>query len=192
MKFLKYSKATVSIGGAILVTLVSSCGDTPPAPPQESQKAGNVSDVPSAGEPQKPAPRTVFGNETLTGNAWKALGKNDHSGAIAAAEQCIKDFEPRALQIQERLAKEKVILPIGGAGPVGTKAIHANGILNDVAVCYFIKGVASATINRRDEALAAFESAAKFTYARAWDSKTSRFWSVADAVRGEIAKLKKF
>ena len=136
---------------------------------------------------EKPAvPRNV----ELTSKAWQAHGKRNYDEAIKAADKCITSFEASAIKIQERLVKEKVKTPLGEVTPEEKKAIESNGLLNDVAACYIIKGLSLVELKKKDEARDAFKAAAKLTHARVWDPKGPWFWSPSEKADEELEKLK--
>lgn len=67
--------------------------------------------------------------------------------------------------------------------------IFANGLLNDVATCYFIKGKAAEKLVRKDDAKRAYEEAKKLTYARAWDPQ-GWFWSPSEGASDRLDALR--
>ena len=128
-------------------------------------------------------------NVELTSKAWEAHGKRNYDEAIKVADKCIAAFEASAVKIQERLVKDKVKTPLGEVTPEEKKIIESNGLLNDVAACYIIKGLSLVELKRNDEARVAFKAAAKLTHARIWDPK-GWFWSPSEKADEELEKLK--
>jgi len=129
-------------------------------------------------------------NEQLTAEAWKALEKKAMREAIAKADKCIESFEASAMKIQKQLEKARARVPKGEATEDEKKVVHQNGLLNDVATCYFIKGKAHEGLNEKDAAIAAYKTAAKLTYARTWDPAGPWFWSPADAATERLEELR--
>jgi len=128
-------------------------------------------------------------NEQATADAWAAYNSGKYQAAITNAEICIEEFRGKASLDESKLEKEKPDLPTGEVSDAVKKQIFANGLLNDVATCYFIKGRAFEKLGRKDDALKAYQATTKFTYARAWDPK-GWFWSPAEAAEGRIEGLK--
>jgi len=128
-------------------------------------------------------------NVELTNAAWEALNHKDWEGAVKKAGECIDEFRGQAMLTQEELEKKKEPLPPEGrVSEKEAEEIHARGLLNDVATSYFILGKAYEGMGRKAEAREAYESAAKFTYARTWDPK-GWFFSPAKAARGQLKTL---
>jgi tetratricopeptide (TPR) repeat protein len=117
-------------------------------------------------------------NESLTAAAWDAYKRGKYEEAISNAEKCIEEFRGSALLRQDQLEKEKAVLPTGEVSAEMKKKIFANGLLNDVGTCYYIKGISAQKLGNKAEAMKAFQEAKRFTYARAWDPR-QWFWSPA-------------
>jgi hypothetical protein len=129
-------------------------------------------------------------NVELTTAAWDAFNKKDFPRAIANAEKCIGEFRGAADREQDSLEKAGTPLPPTGKVSNDAKAlIISRGLLNDVATCYYIKGRSAQELGRRDEAIGAFEAAAKYTYARSWDPQ-GWFWSPAEAAKDRLTSMK--
>jgi tetratricopeptide (TPR) repeat protein len=119
-------------------------------------------------------------NVELTNAAWSAYRKGDFATAITSSERCVRRFKDEANRDQEELQKKHAPAPpTGKVSAEQKKAIFDQGVLNDVATCYWIKGNSAQKLGRNDEAREAFKAAAKYSYARAWDPK-GWFWSPAD------------
>lgn len=128
-------------------------------------------------------------NAQLTQAAWEALEDEDFQTALAKTEACIEEFEGAALLEQEALEEsDEPAPPEGQVSEEVAKKIHSRGLLNDVATCFFIQGRAYEKLSRIADAKAAYEKAARFTYARAWDPK-GWFWSPASAAKGRLRTL---
>jgi tetratricopeptide (TPR) repeat protein len=128
-------------------------------------------------------------NEQTTADAWDAYNSGKYQAAITNAEICIEEFRGAASLLQTKLEKEKPELPTGAVSDDVKKKIQANGLLNDVATCYFIKGRSAEKLGRKDEALKTYEQVKKYTYARTWDPQ-GWFWSPAEAAEGRIEGLR--
>lgn len=137
--------------------------------------------------PSQPAARR---NEQLTSAAWKALDKEDFQGAVEKAQKCIETFEANATKRQKELEASQARVPNGEVAEHEKKAVNRNGLLNDVATCYFIKGRALEKMKQRDASVAAYKAAAKFTYGRAWDPEGPWFWSPAEAAAERLEELR--
>lgn len=135
----------------------------------------------------QPAPRR---NEKLTAEAWQALEKKTFREAIAKADKCIESFESSAVKLQKQLEKANARVPKGEVTEEEKKVVHRNGLLNDVATCYFIKGKAHEGLKEKDAAIAAYKAAAKLTYARTWDPVGPWFWSPAEAATERLEELR--
>lgn len=128
-------------------------------------------------------------NVDLTSKAWKAFTAHKYTEALAAADKCIKSFEATANKDQQRVQKSGKTVPTGAVSDAERKEIEANGLLNDVAACFLIKGRSLAALKQMEAARAALESAKRLTHARAWDEQ-GWFWSPAEAAEEALAELK--
>lgn len=128
-------------------------------------------------------------NEKATADAWDAFNSGKYLMAITNADKCIEEFRGAALVKQEKLEKEKLDLPTGAVSDEVKKKINENGLLNDVATCYFIKGYSLEKLSRKEDAIKSYQATMKFTYARVWDPQ-GWFWSPAEAAEGRLAGLK--
>jgi hypothetical protein len=128
-------------------------------------------------------------NEKAITTAWDALGSGKYETAITNANLWINKFHVQATQLQEKLQKEKADLPTGAVSDEAKAKINENGVLNNVAACYFIKGDAADKLGRTEEARKAYAEAKKLTYARVWDPQ-GWFWSPADAASDKLSALK--
>src|ERR1035441_7005147 len=117
------------------------------------------------GQTDKPKPL----NEKATAAAWDALNASKYEAAITNANQCIDEFRGQATRLQEKLQNAKAELPTGAVSDDVKKKISENGLLNDVAACYFIQGKAAEKLGRIDDAKKAYTETKKLTYARVWD-----------------------
>lgn len=129
-------------------------------------------------------------NVELTNAAWTAFSTGDFQGAITAADKCVQRFKGQADKDQADLQSKHVPLPPTGKVSAAEKqAIFRNGVLNDVATCYWIKGKSAQGLHRDDEARQAYKAAASYTYARTWDPK-GWFWSPTEDASDRLQDLK--
>jgi len=127
-------------------------------------------------------------NEKVITAAWEALTGGKNEAAITNANQYIAGFHVQATQLEEKLQKEKADLPTGAVSDDVKNKIMENGVLNNVAACYFIKGDAAEKLGRIEDARNAYTEAKKLTYARVWDPQ-GWFWSPADAAGEKLNAL---
>jgi len=122
-------------------------------------------------------------NEKLTSAAWQSFSKGQFNEAIKKAEECIDEFDAAAMRLQRELEKSNLIVPEGEVDEKTKAKIFSNGLLNDVAACWFIKAQALEAQNKTDLAFKAYKQCMKYTYGRVWDPDKKIFWSPADASR---------
>jgi hypothetical protein len=128
--------------------------------------------------------------EERTSQAWAAFGKQEYQTAVAYASRCIVDFQGDADREQTRLVQSGAPEPpTGKVSDQEKQVIVARGLLNDVATCFFIKGRSLEALDRKADAIAAYEAASKYTYARCWDPK-GVFWAPATAALDRLPGLK--
>ncbi len=126
-------------------------------------------------------------NVRLTNLAWDAFNKGAHERAIKHAQECVDDFRGGAERRQRQLEDGNAPPPPTGAvGDQERETIFANGLLNDVATCLFIKGKSEEALGRREEAVRTFRDASRYTYARCWDPN-GWFWSPAEAALDQLS-----
>jgi tetratricopeptide (TPR) repeat protein len=129
-------------------------------------------------------------NVELTNAAWAAYNKGNYEVAIPAADRCIQRFKEEADRDQNELAKKHAALPrTGKVSADQRKAIFDNGVLNDVATCYWIKGRSAQKLQRITQAREAYQSTVKYSYARTWDPQ-GWFWSPAEDAADRLKDLK--
>jgi hypothetical protein len=128
-------------------------------------------------------------NVRLATAAWAAFNKADYEQAIVASERCAAEFQGTADREQQRLEAAKVQdPPIGAVSATDKATILARGPLNDVATCFWIKGRAAENLGRVSEARVAYQSAGRYTYARAWDPQ-GWFWAPGQDARDRLLRL---
>lgn len=132
----------------------------------------------------------VTKNEELTTAAWNSFNAGKYEEAIKKASICIDEFQGQADRLQAKLQKEKPEPPTGSVNKSVKEKILANGPLNDVAACYFIKGRSAEKLGKKEDAMRAYEAAQKYTCARTWDPKGKAFWSPAEIAIDRLNGLK--
>jgi len=128
-------------------------------------------------------------NVQLTNAAWEALNARDSVEAAQCAGECVGMFQKDADREQRLLEAEGAPLPPTGpvADPERTVLLN-RGLLNDVAVCLYLQGLALENQDLHDRACDAYRGAMRYTYARAWDDEYG-FWSPADKAADRLASL---
>jgi hypothetical protein len=142
--------------------------------------------VGASGQTSADVPRNV----ELTNAAWDAFKAKNYDGAITAADRCVRRFKDEADSGEAQLEKSHAPLPpTGKVTEREKKAIFDQGLLNDVAACYWIKGSAAQALKRNDVARDAFKAAAAYRYARTWDVR-GWFWSPSADALDRLEDLK--
>jgi hypothetical protein len=141
-------------------------------------------------------------NELLASNAWRSLDAKEYEAATRLADKCITKFHGDAERTQDALkTKNEPPPPVGNVkDEVEREKIFDRGTLNDVATCYFIKGESftaqaegvsgAGKQDRLAKAKAAYEAAAKYTYARCYSPKSKSFWDTAATANDRLAEMK--
>ena len=125
----------------------------------------------------------------LTSKAWQHYNARDYEQAIDAAMECVEEFDQEAARIQVRLEKDQVEIPLVGPASASQKAeVFKNGVLNDVATCYYIIGRSNEHLGRADQALSTYAKGRKLAYARCWDPK-GWFWDPAQSAADRARRL---
>ena len=122
--------------------------------------------------------------------AWTAFEKHEFAKAIAHAQECIREFQSDARQVQESLRLRDSQVPLGQVSDAEKQIIQKNGVLNDVATCLYIKGRAATQLSEADVAQEAFEALGALPDARTWDER-GWFWSPLDAAKRFVADPKR-
>lgn len=114
---------------------------------------------------------------TLTQKAWVANGAKQWADAIAYTTKCIQSYGSLALDQEKNVAS---------AHPETNKGTWA---LNDVATCYFIRGMAREGAGKINDAMADYRYVMdNFKYAQCQDDKNN-FWKPADACKDKLGAL---
>ncbi len=145
---------------------------------------GSVQVVKSGEQPTQPASASApvkekidFGDqksETLTTKAWSALGKKDYNAVMTYTDKCFKMYSKTAKKQQKSLkyfaTKEKA---------------YNYWALNDVGVCYFIKGCAYEEQNNIEKQKEMYKILVEnYYFSQCWDPN-GWFWHP-----GEVAEEK--
>ena len=134
--------------------------------------------------------RPARGQEPTITAAWRAFNNREYSQAIAAADQCVDALRGEADRMQAQLQGSNAAdPPVGSVTSAVRSTILARGPLNDVATCLWIKGRAAEATGQVAVARQAYEAAARYTYARTWDSR-GWFWAPAVDARDRHARLR--
>jgi hypothetical protein len=138
-------------------------------------------------------------NVVWTAEAWRLYEQKRYEEALGMAGRVIRTFGTQARGIQIRLMDairkgEAKVPPVGAVAPPEEAAVHKNGLLNDVATCFFITGKSDQELYARtkearfkDGAALAFANAAYLTLARCWDPNGRFFWNPSEGSLNELA-----
>jgi tetratricopeptide (TPR) repeat protein len=127
-------------------------------------------------------------NQKLAKEAWDYFNNSDYEKAIGKADECIGLFRGQAEIKQEELVKLNVHKPVTTPSEVEKKEIFSRGLLNDVATCYYIKGLSYKELRNNEDATKSFIKAEKFSYAMCWDPQ-GWFWNISEAAAGKLREL---
>ncbi len=119
-------------------------------------------------------------HERETAAAWKAWEAGRFKDALAHANGCVREFGRQAGRGQRSLEESKKEIPTGCVTAEQKTAILKNGVLNDVAVCFYIRGRAADRLCLKELATKELNQAMKYPAARAWDAR-GWFWAPAEA-----------
>lgn len=123
--------------------------------------------------------------------AWEAFKQHRYDDAINAAGSCIQEFKESADQTQSFLEQHRIEQPrVGKVSDDQKRAILEQGVLNDVATCYWIKARSEEQLRRKDEAREDYRATTKYSYARTWDPKRKSFWSPAQCAFDRLSTVK--
>jgi hypothetical protein len=129
-------------------------------------------------------------NVDLTSAAWDAFNHHRHEDAISAADRCIQEFKEEADRRQADLKEQKSKQPpVGKVNDNHRKDILGQGVLNDVATCYWIKGRSAELLHRNDEAREDYRATMNYSYARTWDQEKRLFWSPAQDASDRLQNM---
>jgi tetratricopeptide (TPR) repeat protein len=119
-----------------------------------------------------------YTSEKITTQAWKSYEEQAYEKCHIYADRCISIYQNVAKEQQSSLtdfAPEKKEFDYWA--------------LNDVATCWFIKGLAFVKENKNDDAKKAFETVINdFSYAQCWDPR-GWFWKQAQGAKDQIIMM---
>lgn len=155
------------------------------------------SQTPAAPRTKCPPPVAPLSrNAELITCAWGFWNDALYAEAIDVAEQCIDEFQGQALRDQRTQSTSGQPTPITGKpeSKAERDAILAQGVLNDVAACHFVKGQSLERLGRSTEAQDAYRNVLQFSFARVWDAGGDPnglgfFWSPAQAAADRLAAM---
>lgn len=114
---------------------------------------------------------------------------------IKKSEALIAEFEPEAQTKQEQLIKDKVPVPKPGIrNEEEKKIIWDFGPLHEVAAAWWVKGRSLQSLGKTQEAIGAYQEAAKYPHALVYDPNMSAeggFWSPSENAIARIKSLSK-
>jgi hypothetical protein len=117
-------------------------------------------------------------SSALTIKAWEALNKKDEDAMVAYTSRCIELYEDKAKGEGSKL---------NDFAPSGSEATYQ--YLNDVAVCYFIRGEFYKHKKDWKEARANYQKVIGYFYfSQYWDPR-GWWWKPAEISKGEIEKI---
>jgi hypothetical protein len=135
-----------------------------------------------------------------TKNAWDAFNKAkrtddqaDWENSLEWCDKVIAKYKDLAMRDHRRIADDVRMgkrPPLEGAAPTEAdrQRVFADGIMNDVATGYFIKGKVHAALGEKRRARTAFTAAKSYPLARCWDAQ-GWFWSLSRGAEEELTKL---
>ncbi|HYH65099.1 MAG TPA: hypothetical protein VD866_10435 [Urbifossiella sp.] len=128
-------------------------------------------------------------HEALVALAWDALNRGDHAKAAEFADKCVVAHHAAATAMEKDLAKRGVRPPTGAVEEGAKAGVFENGVLNDTATAFFIKGKAAEGRGDKMAAVAAYSGAVALSRGRCWDPK-GWFWSPAEAAQDRLDILR--
>jgi hypothetical protein len=143
-------------------------------------------------------------SEDYVKQAWELYNKENYSGAIDKAQNCIYYFQGKANDEEKSLAdNHEAIPPTGDVDATQKQKIVKRGQLNDVATCYWIVGSSHEHLylgknkkdskekdaKERDAAVEAYKAGCKYKYARTLNKDQQSVWSPAQESRYGAERL---
>ncbi len=119
--------------------------------------------------------------EVLTDEGWDAFHEERFELAIEKTQKCIDQFNTEAEAEQKRLIAANIPSPATGKihqfnrGDIDS-VLHW-GLINNVAACFLIQGLAYEKMDRMDNALQCFQKVQRFIHARIYDPIEKKLWS---------------
>lgn len=140
-------------------------------------------------DPCAPPPDGRSANEAWTTRSWTYFNRGDYQSAIANVDACLANWEDQASKLQAGMdAKKKECPPVGAVDEATRKAIHNNGLLNDVATNLWIKARSYHSQGNIGAARNAYEACARLRCARTWDPK-GWFWDPAGDCASRVKRM---
>jgi serine/threonine protein kinase len=136
-------------------------------------------------EPMDPRTRLMV-------EAFKAKEAGRFEVGLAKADECVTEFGKAAEREHARLLKTGLELPqdiVVDRDPKMARRAADNGLVNDVAACWLVKGDCLKGLDRPSEARAAYAEAAKFTLARCQTLDKRAYWDVSEAASNRLSAL---
>jgi len=127
-------------------------------------------------------------NVRLVMAGWNEYNNGNYGRAIVAADKCVDRFGRRASKLEADLTDTPLPRP-GKVTEVEKEAIYKNGLLNDVATCYWIKGDSASNLHKAEVARIAFTRACELSHALTYDPK-GFFWSPSADACDRLQDLK--
>jgi tetratricopeptide (TPR) repeat protein len=145
--------------------------------------------LPKIGDVAHKNPPVLYGNsEQMVIAAWRALERKDLPAAIEQAQATIQEWEPWALKLEDKKAKEVGHFVSYDGDPKQSKVIFNYWALNDVGGAYFILGKAYDAKGDYANAVRAFQQVVNhYPLAQIWDPK-GWFWAPAEAIQSDFVQ----
>lgn len=119
--------------------------------------------------------------DSLTKEAWDTFYDERFELAIEQTQKCIDRFNTEAVSEQEKLIAANVPTPPTGKiqefNPEDIDSVLQRVLVNNMAVCFLIQGLAYEKIDRLDNALHCFQQVRRFTHACVYDPVEKKLWS---------------
>ena len=128
-------------------------------------------------------------HEQLIYAAWEEYKDENFDLAITAGDECVGKFGETATSMETNLVG-KPLPPTGKVLPAVRESIFQNGVLNDVATCYWVKGQAWESKGDTASARKAYDSTVLLPHARTFDPKGDLFWSPAEEATNRLSAIK--
>lgn len=126
----------------------------------------------------------------LTIEAFNAFNAEKYELAIQKANAVIDENNGVAQVEEEKLEKNSAGLPpTGKVSDEQKKELFSHGLVNDFAAALYIKADTLRRLGRTSEAIAIYQEATKYRYARVYDPKEDVFWSPSEASQGKLLQL---
>jgi hypothetical protein len=129
-------------------------------------------------------------------DAWRHLDGSDYAAAIDDANTCINDFAVKAKRMEDELQAKHVPQSVNRA----KREIFKQGVLNDVAAAYIVKGKSAEALRKRSQsasekaaqrqtAIEAYKAAEALKHALVWNPGSKSFWSPSEVATDSLTRL---